>query len=225
MIIYLIQNRVNEKVYVGQTISTLKKHWQVYRSPSASRIGHVPPILKRAMAKHGVENFFITAVAEAKSKEQLNQLEKLWIWALRATDRNFGYNLTVGGTGGNMVGEAVEHHKKRIKEGRLMARLVREGSFEFLKKPEKAKGQSRNVVGEKNPMYGRPGTRGNFGTVLNAEQKKRILKASLAGKEKSIIEKYQGDFNRYKADHPKTKYNRSNFPGISNNSGVGGARA
>ena len=124
MDIYLIQNTINDKVYVGKTEQPLKDRWQDHLVDSVARSERVP-LLYRSMNKHGADKFFCTSVAVARDKWHLNELEKLWICVLQSAEKEYGYNLTLGGTGGKPNAETLsklrgrtfsEAHRKRISE-------------------------------------------------------------------------------------------------------------
>ena len=93
--IYLIQNTVNDKVYVGQTTQKVGKRFTDHTHNS--RLQNYNSRLYSAMRKHGTDKFFVIEVSSADTLEQLNALEMLWIWALRALDKAHGYNLLLGG--------------------------------------------------------------------------------------------------------------------------------
>ena len=91
-IIYLIQNLINNKRYIGQSINTF-----IYRYSSKWWKKVDNPHLKNAIQKYGYENFSVQILASEKSKEELNVLEMLYINLYKSDDKNFGYNLTNGG--------------------------------------------------------------------------------------------------------------------------------
>lgn len=73
MIIYLIENVVNNKVYVGQTIRTLEQRWAAH--VQSMKNGNGCPALMNAMLKYGVENFTIKQIDSASTKEELDKKE------------------------------------------------------------------------------------------------------------------------------------------------------
>lgn len=99
MIIYLIENVVNNKVYVGQTIRTLEQRWAAHLQSIKHHNGC--PGLMNAMLKYGVENFTIKQIDRASTKEELDEKETYWITKYKATDPRYGYNIAPGGEGGN----------------------------------------------------------------------------------------------------------------------------
>lgn len=92
MIIYKITNLVNNKVYIGQTVSSLEKRWGQHISDSRAK-----GILKKAIDKYGKSNFKIEQIDSAESLQELNDKEKLWIETSKSVDPCIGYNLMSGG--------------------------------------------------------------------------------------------------------------------------------
>lgn len=91
MIIYKVTNTLNGKVYVGQTVKTLKERWAKHLSDKSGCLG-----IKSALKKYGPENFTIEQIDQAESLEELNKKESEWI-AIIGSLSPFGYNLTTGG--------------------------------------------------------------------------------------------------------------------------------
>lgn len=91
--IYIIRNRVNDKVYVGQTHVSLKLRFQNHLSAARRGLDYV---IGKAIRKHGEENFYIELLEECLI-EELNERERYWISFFKATDNRFGYNMSIGG--------------------------------------------------------------------------------------------------------------------------------
>ena len=109
----MITNLVNGKKYVGYTGQGLRTRWNMHLS-LADR--GAQRSLYFAMRKHGKESFVLTVLREGLSKEEACSEEKLAVRILNLTDRNFGYNMTWGGEGGEPTEEIVN----KICEGRGM---------------------------------------------------------------------------------------------------------
>jgi group I intron endonuclease len=86
--IYKIQNLVNGKVYIGQSLN-VERRWRTERSFSG-----VNPHLKNSFKKYGMENFFFELIEET---ENLNEREIYWIDYYQSYDPKKGYNKTLGG--------------------------------------------------------------------------------------------------------------------------------
>ena len=90
--IYCIENKINHKKYVGQSID-IKSRWTQHRHTS-SLVRDT--FLYRAMDKYGVENFDFYILEECQPDE-LDIKEIYWIATLDTY--NYGYNMTLGGSG------------------------------------------------------------------------------------------------------------------------------
>jgi group I intron endonuclease len=77
MLIYKITNLIHGRVYIGQTIQTNPKmRW--YSHQADARHGKKSHLYD-SMRKHGVENFNWEIIDQAKSVEELNELESKWL--------------------------------------------------------------------------------------------------------------------------------------------------
>lgn len=97
MEVYIITNNINGKVYIGQTTRTAAERFQ----------GHLATVFKhkrdfklsRALRKYGPENFKVQTLKICKDKEELNFYEKYFIEQYDSINK--GYNMTIGGDGGD----------------------------------------------------------------------------------------------------------------------------
>lgn len=92
--IYKITNRVNNKVYIGQTHFTIEHRFKQHIKNF--NIEHRKQPLYMAFAKYGIENFNVEKIEEVEC-ERLNEREIYWI-AYYNSFKN-GYNATLGGDG------------------------------------------------------------------------------------------------------------------------------
>ena len=74
-IIYKISNSINDKVYIGQTVRTIKKRFACHIG-SALKNEFPDNYFHRAIRKYGKDCFKIEQIDEADSKEELNEKEK-----------------------------------------------------------------------------------------------------------------------------------------------------
>lgn len=102
--IYKIVNDVNDKVYIGQTTTTIKERWWQHKYATKNHSSN--DILHNAMEKHGFENFNIEIIESIHKNNKeylktiLDEKEKFYINKFNSNDRNFGYNITPGGQSG-----------------------------------------------------------------------------------------------------------------------------
>ena len=96
--IYVITNKINGKVYIGLTTTTLMHRWNGHKtSARKAQRGEKRYPLYNAMAKYGIENFKIEQIDESDNFVQLGKLERKYIKEYNSADRDFGYNITRGG--------------------------------------------------------------------------------------------------------------------------------
>lgn len=95
--IYKITNKVNGKVYIGQTRHTVEYRWRQHLKNF--NIEHRQQPLYCAFAKYGLENFEVTTLEEV-DVTKLDEREIYWI--AKHDSFNKGYNATIGGQGGRI---------------------------------------------------------------------------------------------------------------------------
>jgi len=94
--IYRIKNKINSKVYIGQTSRPLNKRIYEYKS-SAKRGVLNNKYLQSAFNKYGFNNFIFEIIDNAPNIYDLNKKEIEYIETYDSTNRELGYNLEVGG--------------------------------------------------------------------------------------------------------------------------------
>ena len=147
--IYKISNRLNSKVYIGQTIKTIEERFQEHIYKSHSEKSHPP--LHQAFIDLGENNFFIELVEECDN-EILNEREKFWIDYYDSY--NSGYNATIGGSG--IIGV---HKEKAVNMYNLNGELQQhfnsiKDACAFLNNPKAKTPISKVCHGERATAYG-----------------------------------------------------------------------
>jgi group I intron endonuclease len=98
--IYKIVNKVNSKVYIGQTTGTLEKRFQDHIKESLRNRSKNRPLYK-AFRKYGIENFYIEALEILPAITAiLQEREIFWIAQYKSfcgDADSWGYNATRGG--------------------------------------------------------------------------------------------------------------------------------
>ena len=92
--IYKITNKINGKIYIGQSVD-IERRWKDHRvrafnNHKGNHQYNCP--LYRAMRKYGLENFDFSILIEC-SKDELNQDEYQYIDQFNSMDDQYGYNL------------------------------------------------------------------------------------------------------------------------------------
>jgi len=146
--IYLIKCQLNDKVYIGQTVSSIKRRW------NAHCLGKdISMPIARALKKYGKDNFTIEMIDKSDNLLDLNKKEEFWIQKYNSTDRSVGYNVQFGGLNktmsqdtknkiskakiGNKVWESADYRKKMIEKRKEVGQ-----STEFKQKMSKVNSQN-----------------------------------------------------------------------------------
>lgn len=93
--IYKIYNDINDKLYIGKTLSTIEERFKQHCHDRISPKREKRP-LYNAMNKYGEEHFYIELIEECDI-ELLSQRECYWIEYYNTY--TYGYNATKGGDG------------------------------------------------------------------------------------------------------------------------------
>ena len=107
----MFENKITHKKYVGQTVRSfderLKEHVRKRKT-----------LLGKAINKYGLENFYYCVLYEAKTIEELNEMEKYFIKVFDTVAPN-GYNLCIGGenTAGYKHTSETKHKMRLAKKG------------------------------------------------------------------------------------------------------------
>ena len=93
--IYKITNKINNKIYIGQSVN-IEQRFYTHCSDALTKTDN--NYFHNAIRKYGKENFYIEIIEEC-SVEELNDKEVYWINKYNSTDSSIGYNSTLGGEG------------------------------------------------------------------------------------------------------------------------------
>ena len=142
--IYMITNKVNGKIYIGQAVD-IETRWGEHKRELRSNY-HYSKHLQKAWNKYGEDNFEFTIICEC-DENQLNTMEEYYIFELMTYDKRVGYNKTYGGGSGRPTEETKQKLSKSLKIA--------------MSSPEVRKKISENhadVKGGNNPNYGKRGS-------------------------------------------------------------------
>lgn len=91
--IYMHENKVNGKVYIGQTMQSLKQRWN-------NGYGYIKcPYFYKAIQKYGWDNFEHILLEDNLTKEDADKKEIFYINKYQSYLSNYGYNISLGGAG------------------------------------------------------------------------------------------------------------------------------
>lgn len=122
--IYKVTNKINNKIYIGQTKISVKDRWARHITESRCKGCHTyNTVFKRAIRKYGVENFICEQIEECKTQQELNNREQYWIKYYNSYigDKNsWGYNMTKGGEEGSSSLSEKEVYEINILTGEIL---------------------------------------------------------------------------------------------------------
>jgi len=120
MHVYVVTNKVNGKIYVGQTVSDLERYFRSDVTRALRRCTDRKPHFYNAIRKHGSKNFSIRLLVDALDKDQADKLEQFFIRTLGTQNRDIGYNIAAGGGGSFGYKRTIspEHRAKLAAAGR-----------------------------------------------------------------------------------------------------------
>lgn len=165
--IYLITNRVNGKIYVGQ-----HKYDKMELDTNYHGSGKK---LWNAYNKYGIDKFDTTLIDTADTKEELDQKETFYIDALDCRNPDVGYNIAEGGGGvSGLCGEKNGFHgKQHTDETKQKMSESHKGKTLSEDTKRKISENHSDASGENNPMYGKHQTE---------ESKQKISDGTTGGK-------------------------------------------
>ncbi len=198
--IYSATNKVNHKVYIGQTIKALRirKAQHKFHGTEGDSYFH------SAIQKNGIEvfqwNTLCTVTAETKLlvKEHLDTAEQMFIQQFQSMDRTKGYNLTRGG--GGVVGfKPTQESLQRMRDAHIGVKNPNYPKNRKTRPPmsedTRAK-MSQSKRGAKHHM---------FGKHHSEEARKKISKAGQGRYHTEEAKKKIGDAHRGKRLSEETK--------------------
>lgn len=203
-IVYKHTNKINGKVYVGQTCNNINKRWrngEGYKNCT---------LFYRAIQKYGWDNFEHEIIKSNLSQTEANELESFYIFLYKSTDKNYGYNVRTGGEN-SLLSEETKDKIRKANTGRKHNSVTKKKLSELNKgennpnwnKPrpesvrrkisksnkgrifsenhkEKLSENHASVDGEKNPFWGRQ----------HSEQTKKLLSQKLSGENHPMYGKH-----------------------------------
>lgn len=93
--IYKIQNKENNKIYIGKTVNTIHERWMEHILDAENGD---EALLHKAIRKYGKDGFHIDKIEECPC-DVLNEKERYYIQLFHSHFREGGYNMTFGGEG------------------------------------------------------------------------------------------------------------------------------
>ena len=110
-IIYLFRNKINGKIYIGQTTKDIAIRTQEH-FVRAHNYRKNQFHFHLALTKYGAENFEVSVIDSGDSKNELDGKETYWISFYNSINPEKGYNSRTGGS----AGKPNEETRRRISE-------------------------------------------------------------------------------------------------------------
>ena len=92
MIIYLVENMINNKIYIGQTKNPAKR-WKKHKEKRKNPI----QLIHLAIVKYGVENFVFEIITTVLQDSDIDDMEIIVIEQHKSRVKKIGYNIHAGG--------------------------------------------------------------------------------------------------------------------------------
>lgn len=161
--IYVHVNKINGKLYIGQTCQESKMRWMYGYGYKGCTY------FENAIAKYGWNNFKHIILLENLSQDQANIIEEYLIKKYKTNCREYGYNIRLGGLNSKLPEETKQkirknaskfwlgkHRSSSFRKNMSLAQIGKRYSYEINKK----KGKS----GSENYFYGK-----TLGDSINAK--------------------------------------------------------
>lgn len=191
--VYVHTNKINGKVYVGQTVygDNPNSRWR-------NGTGYVhSPYFYNAIQKYGWDNFEHEIIASNLTKEEADNFERLLIVTMNTFNNKFGYNMTLGGEGSSgrhpteetrrKTSEALkgikrsDETKAKIGRASLGRNVGRKHTKEELEKMKNKRIRRQTKKGE-SALKNVPKSEDTKRKIQNSSHKKSVLQKDLNGK-------------------------------------------
>lgn len=176
--VYLFRNRLNNKIYVGQTYDIygrLTKHIS-----SSKKKGGRKMYFHKALDKYGIDNFDFSVLEEYPSEKEALTGEVYWIARLQSNKQGIGYNMTEGGEGTSGYKQTASHRRKNSEAhtGPNNVRYGKPTSQEEKDKISRTKREQRDIM---QPHYDKlsklyAGDKTNFAKISEREMREILTK-------------------------------------------------
>jgi group I intron endonuclease len=96
--IYKITNKITKKIYIGKTKLSIDDRFNKHIKNAKNKINRR---LYDSMNHHGSDNFVVELLCVVGDNDSANNKEKYYIKVYKSNIEDFGYNMTIGGDGGD----------------------------------------------------------------------------------------------------------------------------
>jgi group I intron endonuclease len=150
--IYRIQNKNNNKCYIGYT-RDIDRRWKQHKSmPDPNRT------LYKAFAKYGIDNFNFDIIYQSYNEKHTKSMEKYFVSEYNSYGS--GYNMTEGGDDNNTPKLRKQNSKRMKNNNPMKPGITNSGSFKKGFSIKNTKEQNKKIAkaltGKGNGNYGNP---------------------------------------------------------------------
>jgi len=215
--IYMIKNKVNNKIYIGQTIRNINK--RIYEYKAALKYDKFNNnYLGNSFKKYGWDNFEFSIIDTAQTIEELNSKEIKYIIKYNTTDKKIGYNIESGGKNAIPDTKTLERMSRshlgiKQTDNWVNKRIAAAGTEEAKKYGKSKSEEEKKFLSESSPKFW-------LGKNRDEETKRKISKTKkeqgLSEKQKEVICKKVFKINSITNDIIET-YESTSLASISEN--------
>jgi group I intron endonuclease len=108
-VIYKYTNKINGKVYIGQTVQTMARRHNDHLQDARKKRHSMP--FHNAIRKYGIKSFDKEILFTAFDNESLSESEAYFIQLYKSQNKLLGYNIKNGGGNGKHAAETVDKIK------------------------------------------------------------------------------------------------------------------
>ena len=110
--VYMHRNKINGKVYIGQTGTSVEDRWQNGKGYKGCTL------FERAIKKYGWDNFEHIILEDNLTRDEIGQAENNFITLYDSTNPEKGYNISTGGESGHVGVKMSDEARQRMSEAR-----------------------------------------------------------------------------------------------------------
>lgn len=151
-IIYKIKNKINNKIYFGQTIRSFRDRIREYEK------GFGNEYINNAFNKYGWDNFEFSIIDTATTLEDLNEKEIRYILQYKSNQKEFGYNIESGGKNSIPETSTIEKMSKshigiKQTDNWISKRIFKAGTLDAKKYGKRKTEEEKKYLSIKSPKY------------------------------------------------------------------------
>ena len=117
--VYIHTNKINSKVYIGQTGKSVNDRWRKNGQGyliKRNNGSYCQPLFANAINKYGWDNFEHIIFADGLTESEACHIERLLIAIYQSNNPIYGYNLSSGGESGGIGVTRSDEQRKKISE-------------------------------------------------------------------------------------------------------------